>query len=116
MRMSVEITAETIDVQRRNDAMRFDIEPYYNKLKAIDTPEGLKEFFESEGIVGIRRNGRRCVVAEYLQRGVGYQVLVGGDGSVYAGDLLTRLFAATGAMSLFVHDFDFGCYPELEAA
>lgn len=97
--------------------MRAVIQPYFDKLAAIPTTEGIRDFLIGEEIKATPRSPYHCALAEYLNQGTGIEVALS-HAHVYppcdperAGEVL---FTNTPVMALFAHQFDHGRYPELE--
>jgi hypothetical protein len=93
--------------------LRFDIEPYYTKLKGMATPAELRKFFGDEGIQGQQRDGNRCLIAAYIRERTGHTVAVSGSGQVFDEEMSVGLFGSSNALTKFVYYFDNGKYPEL---
>lgn len=117
--MLTEVTvSQLVDEQRAlNERLRFDAEPYYNKLKDMTSTEELRGFFSRENIRGIPHQAGGCVVAAYLSREVGYHVTVDGLGNLLAYEpgkfVYNSLLTPSVVLSDFVRAFDQLEYPDL---
>lgn len=97
------------------------VEPYLEKLAAFDDPEDIRRFLVAEGVRAAVGGPRSCAIAEYVARGSGHRIAIGGtnaydwfhdgiDPSLFR----THIFGEhTQAMKEFVWNFDEGAYPEL---
>lgn len=103
---------ESLPAEERMELMAA-LEPYVNKVSALDSAQEIRKFFVDEGIKACRNDGLSCAIAAYVRRGSGREVVV-----TYGGirDLrMDKMFALTEAMDDFMIHFDGGFYPELEA-
>jgi hypothetical protein len=96
------------------EELKLTVEPYFNKLAGLDSPDEIATFLAGEEIQATPGKGKYCAIAEYFHRETGQQFFVGYYHTVttlgYVG-----LGEHTDAMRAFIERFDNGFYPELEA-
>jgi hypothetical protein len=83
-------------------------------LMATKSGEEVANLLKKSGIKGYSCDCYECPVANYLSKACGQKVLVSHDEGVVLTDGWKRLVELDGVVSEFVHEFDNGCYPDME--
>ena len=97
--------------------MHLAVQPYFDKLAALPTPEAIRDFLIAEGVRGCKHAPESCALAAYMTANSEIDVSVGYNYIVTYGscdDALGETLAPpTPAMRDFIVRFDNGEYPEL---
>jgi hypothetical protein len=94
------------------------MEPYYNKIAAMQSTQEIRDFLAAEQIVGKPRSTTGCVIAEYVEQGSGVPTSVGNwvlPSRVCIPSITDNYPPTTRVMQEFMCNFDAGDYPELVA-
>lgn len=92
-----------------------DVTDALDKLAAEGSPDGVALRLEAEQCAGHRSNVATCPVARYVRKATSVEVAVGMERWTTALGEPPASGVVPAVVSVFVHRFDLGCYPALDA-